>query len=161
VAAQQGNTARIVRTLFIRSISEWPFRFLDNTTRFGLFLACDAEDVPDDVIYSAALNALASGAVYVVAWGPGCERIHDMFDDAAITLALDNSDRAHVLTTWHADESLDEALWFFVDVALPSGHEDLAMGLAVTVGREDWCRQIREHLADLPGLRATVMDSPS
>jgi hypothetical protein len=43
---------------------------------------------------------------------------------------------------------------------LPSEHEDLITGVAVAVGREDWCCQIRERLADLPGLRAVVLDPP-
>jgi hypothetical protein len=151
----------IVQALYVQSLEAWPLQANIGTSRFGLFLACDAEGVPDDVIYSAALHALASGAVYVVAWGPGCERVHDTFDDAAVMLALDDPTRPTILTTWHADESLEEALWFFVDIAMAGHHEGLTTGAAVTVGREDWCRQIRERLADVPGLRAAVLDATS
>jgi hypothetical protein len=151
--------SRDLQTLYISSLDQWPTSTDVGASRFGLFLACDATEVPDDALYAIAGKALASGATYIVTWGPDCERVHDIFDDQHVAMMREAPDRHHITTTWHADESLDEALWFFADVALP-GDVTLCAGLAVAVGHEQWYRQIRQRLANLPGLRAAVLDQP-
>jgi hypothetical protein len=52
--------------------------------RFVLFLAWDARGVPDETIFTLAQRLVRAGLSYIVAWGPDCERVHDVFDDAAI-----------------------------------------------------------------------------
>ncbi len=55
-----------------------------------------------------------SGCLYFIAWGCECERWHDNVDDANLE-AFDFGpvpDDAHVMTTWHEHEALEEALWF-------------------------------------------------
>ena len=57
--------------------------------------------------------------------GAGCERFHDIIDDIVVEDGL--SERRFVgatpndviMTTWHANESLEEALEFFKTSALP------------------------------------------
>lgn len=43
-------------------------------------------------------------------WGPGCERLHDCFDEADVCHKLDDADAPVVMTTWHDRESLDSYL---------------------------------------------------
>jgi hypothetical protein len=57
-----------------------------------------------------------------------------------------------VTTTWHADDTLDEALWFALFAACPKD-ELLDLGgsvLALVVGRDDWAEHVRRRLSD-PG----------
>jgi hypothetical protein len=57
--------------------------------------------------------------LYLVAWGHDCEQWHDGVDFAALA-AFDFGeipDDAFVMTTWHADELLSEALWFAAHAA--------------------------------------------
>jgi hypothetical protein len=142
-------------TLHLPTLDRWPEVMESIGERFGLFLACDATDLSADVLAKAAERALSDGAVYVCAWGPGCERVHDAFDDAYVLLGVKADELPPVTTTWHADESLDEALWYFVDVAHPTG-DPVTDWLAVSVGREDWRDRIRARLADLAGLRVAM-----
>jgi hypothetical protein len=57
---------------------------------------------------------LERGCLYVVAWGVECEAWHDSVDWTHLE-AFDYGDipdDKFVMTTWHADEPLKEALWF-------------------------------------------------
>ncbi|HZF95897.1 MAG TPA: hypothetical protein VEZ20_13620, partial [Allosphingosinicella sp.] len=55
-----------------------------------------------------------SGCLHVVAWGAECETWHDTVDWANLEAFAfgDIPDDSFVMTTWHADEPLSEALWF-------------------------------------------------
>lgn len=55
-----------------------------------------------------------SGCLYVVAWGTECERWHDTVDYSVLE-EFDYGDIPNdrfIMTTWHADEPLSEAMWF-------------------------------------------------
>lgn len=56
---------------------------------------------------------LKSGCLYVVAWGTECEKWHDTVDWLNVEEFDGNipEDR-FVMTTWHTDEPLSEAMWF-------------------------------------------------
>jgi hypothetical protein len=57
---------------------------------------------------------VASDCLYFVAWGIECEIWHDSLDDAVLD-RFDYGeipDRNFVMTTWHADEPMEEAMWF-------------------------------------------------
>jgi hypothetical protein len=57
---------------------------------------------------------VTSGFLYVVAWGAECERWHDAVDWANLE-RFDFGDVPNcgfVMTTWHSDETLAEAMWF-------------------------------------------------
>jgi hypothetical protein len=55
-----------------------------------------------------------SGCLYVVAWGVECEDWHDTVDWTVLEAFDfgDIPDDKFVMTTWHEDEPLSEALWF-------------------------------------------------
>lgn len=57
---------------------------------------------------------LQSGCLYVVAWGVECEVWHDTVDWTNLEAFDfgDIPDEKFVMTTWHPDEPLSEALWF-------------------------------------------------
>jgi hypothetical protein len=93
----------------------------------------------------AARTFLLNGAAWISVWGPDCERFHDIIDEEHVALRLDDPERMDIVTTWHTDESLDEALQFFVDAAHWPKHSALEW-LAVAVARADWYEQIRTHL---------------
>jgi hypothetical protein len=142
--------------LHLDSLDQWPATLDAVVPPFGLLVACDATFVPSSEISTVAEMALASGAAYLVSWGPDCERIHDVFDETYELMKHESPDLPHVMTTWHADESLDEVLWYFVDVAQPFEPNTTSDWLAVSVERSDWSEQICRRLADLASLRAAM-----
>lgn len=143
---------------YVPRVEDWPERLDELRAPFVLFLALDATDVGDELIGQLARKALAQGVTYVCAWGPGCERVHDAFDDELAAQGLVEEEDALVTTTWHADDTLDEALWFGLFAACPKD-ELLETGgsvLALVVGREDWAEHVRHRLSDPGGLHADV-----
>ncbi len=79
---------------------------------------------------------------FICAWGPDCERVHDIFDEVLLELHMKQS-WPHVMTTWHDRESLHEALWY----ALNSTYPDEVVArtcrsfLAVSVSNDEWPAQ--------------------
>jgi hypothetical protein len=60
-----------------------------------------------------------SGCLYVVAWGTECEKWHDTVDYSVLE-EFDYGDIPNdrfIMTTWHADEPLSEAMWFAAQCA--------------------------------------------
>lgn len=55
-----------------------------------------------------------SGCLYFIAWGIQCSQWHDEVDFANLReWGFGNvPDDAHIMTTWHSDEPLREAMWF-------------------------------------------------
>jgi len=112
---------------------------------FGLFLALDALLLDVERIGRVAKGLLQKGLVYLCAWGPDCERVRDIFDEIAIGMDPEQ-DKAVVMTTWHSDESLQEAVWFFINSAFPD--EAYARTcqdwICAPIGHSDWEKIIRE-----------------
>ena len=93
------------------------------------FRAVIVADVPvgQDWRKRVAEWLVESGCLYVVAWGVECENWHDTVDWASLE-AFDHGDIPDdkiVMTTWHADEPLSEALWFSGHCA---SHPDVELG---------------------------------
>jgi hypothetical protein len=80
----------------------------------------------DDWRNSTARWLVDGGCLYAVAWGKECEMWHDAVDWAVLE-TFDYGDIPEdkfVMTTWHADEPLSEALWFAGNCAF---HPDVAL----------------------------------
>ena len=137
----------------VPSLDSLPGAFEMPSAHFVAMLALDARSVGSAAIEKFTRDLLKSGCAYFCAWGPDCERVHDIFDsqcDDATPL---------ILTTWHADESLDEVIWSFANSTWPADEywDSCRSGLAVSVGSVEWQHQIHKRLADLRGLSDDVL----
>lgn len=146
------------RKLFFAQISglaDWPISIVEPEGHFVLFVAADVTDAPDADLEAFARKLVTQGAVYTCAWGPGCRRLHHSFDAADIALNPE-SDADHViLTTDHADESLDEALWEALFSAWPAATYESTCNslLAIAVASDEWASAIRRRLEDPDQIR--------
>jgi hypothetical protein len=104
-------------------------------------------------------HLLGAGAVYISSWGPDCQRVHDITDEARLSLGKPDRRDSVVMTAWHENESLDDALWFFLFNTFPedSFEQTTRSALAVIVGNPDWAALIREDLRDPNALSARVL----
>jgi len=104
-------------------------------------------------IRSFAAEAVESSCAYICAWGAGCEFVHDLFD-----LASTDAER-FVMSSWHNDEALAEALWFALCDAWPD--EDAfpsAAGAPVVLAvEESWLAEVRRLMADQDELTKLVI----
>lgn len=118
---------------------------------FLALVAWHAAGASVDTISAVVTALLDAGCCAVSAWGADCERVHDICDEVAVERALDaGTDGGGVLmTSWHDDESLDDALWF----ALRSTEPDA--DFVAPLGRP--CRTVLALVVgDEPGLAAAI-----
>ncbi len=142
-------TDRDLFFLKLPRIESLPDSFNLPSPHFAGFLAWDPRGVPVSVIDAAAKKLLAAGAVYVCAWGPDCERVHDIVDEVSVELDLETGSESTIMTTQHDREPLDEALFFLLRCAIPDEkfHDTCRSSLGIAVGNDEWAERIRSCLA--------------
>jgi hypothetical protein len=117
-----------------------------------VFVAANASDIDVSALSYFSRKLLQAGCVYFCAWGPDCGRVHDVFDENCFQI------EPVIMTTWHAEDSLDEVLWFFVTNAHPDfEYGGVKSGLAISIGNSEWDEQIRRRLADIDSLKKDVL----
>ncbi len=146
-----GRDAVMERELFAIAVSDFgalPSSFTFPSQHFAALLVADTTNEPVATLSTFAETLLRSGCSFFCAWGPGCERAHDIFDECC------QDTPSVIMTTWHSDEPLDEALWYFLRVAFPDDaySDTTRSALAVTVGHSDWAAQVDRRLRDIPSL---------
>jgi hypothetical protein len=133
------------------SVGELPEKIRANSTSFALLFAVDAKALNDQEILDAAAKLVEKGLVVLCAWGPDCERVHDLFDKAAREKndALTGDDV--VMTFWHAKETLIEALWFFVHAAFPthSFEANCLDWIIAPIRDRDWEQEVRDKIREV------------
>ena len=132
----------------------WPAPVTIPSPRFRLFVAADTTQATAAELSQFAEAAIASGMVYFCAWGPGCERFHDMVDKIIVDELFEQkrltrpTPKDTVMTTWHDDEELEEALDFFATLAKPS--QGYLAGsdyrLVICVGHPEWADTAQHFL---------------
>jgi len=107
----------------------------------------DATSTPDESLRMVARQLISRGMAYLCAWGNDCSRVHDQFD---LERDPDEPENRTVTTTWHSEEPLSEALWYFANVAYPdvSFELDCTDWVAISVANSDWEQEIRTELID-------------
>jgi len=146
---QVGHDEAWDRDLFVldaASPDDLPISFSLPSPRFVCLIAWDATGATAAVIASLARRLLDAGAVYLCAWGPDSQRIHDTIDEEAVgPNPLAEVDRV-VMTTWHSDESLAEVLQFVLTSTWPDEPytEGCGATLGIAIGSPQWASEIRQ-----------------
>ena len=117
---------------------------------FVALLALDASHLSVDTLSRFLTVLLESGAVYVCAWGSDCERVHDITDEIEVGDNPPLTEREHVMTTWHENESLAEAVSFALDSAWPSEQfvPSCTALVVISCGPEAWEHEIMKQLQE-------------
>jgi hypothetical protein len=123
------------------------------TTKYlTVLIVCDSDQISVDEISNFAEVLLDEGAVYVCVWGKGCERFHDIIDEIEVEREVFgkscwNRNKGQLMTTWHDDDSLDEALWFLLSCAWPLDDElESCSTIVITIGNASWEKDIANRL---------------
>jgi hypothetical protein len=128
----------------------WPFALHIPSRRFRLFVAADVTSTTASIIAEFAHAALTSGMVYFCAWGPDCSRFHDIVDEVVVAddigkrLFAGPNEQDTIMTTWHENEALDDALDFFVNCSHPTNGFEAASDFwfAMSVANSAWAATI-------------------
>ncbi len=143
---------RLDRPIFLVGLDDWstfPARLELPSKLFGMLTAGDSSSAAAEVLTEFARSALTLGCVYLSAWGRGCERLHDVFDEVLTTSA--DGHRPGVLTTWHQGDSLAQAVEFATIYAAPDNAylTDARSVLVVAVGDARLCDDVKTIVARL------------
>ena len=131
-------------------LEDWPTQVEEPARPFVVFTAFDATSLTDDELISFARLLLEQGCVYACSGGA---RRRARARRLLITLRSPPSEQASpyvaeddvVMTTWHDDESLDDALWFAVFSAYPA-YGELTGVLAIS--GQTWAGEIESRFGD-------------
>ena len=132
----------------------WPPALEIPSKRFRLFVAANITDVSTQTVSDFALTALSQGMVYLCSWGPDCERFHDIVDEVLVEDDIGEQKFAGpntsdvVITTWHAKDSLEDAIDFFATSAVPTDGfaADSDFRLVICVANQQWAAQANQYL---------------
>jgi hypothetical protein len=126
---------------------------------FGVFLACDAKSTSDDIVLAFGQALLRQGLAYVCVWGPDCERVHDLFDEVIVENNPHETEQSVRITTWLADETLDEAVWHFLNVCFPADdyYDRCHTEVFIVIANKQWATDIEARIADQEGLDSEVV----
>lgn len=113
---------------------------------FALFVACDAMELSAEQIEEFASYCIDRGLFWVSTWGADCERVHDIFD--RVDIAQD-AQPGIVMSAWHDDEPLDEALHLFWDAFPAEGKVGGPARIGISVGSHEWIEEMRRSADDL------------
>lgn len=141
------------RDLFVLDLprsKDLPARLQLTTPRFVCLVAWDARSASVDQISKFAQHLLSQGAVYICTWGPNCKLVHDIVDDERLGPDSSPDISGVVMTTWHTDDSLAEAIRFAMVDAWPDELKAEGCGsvLGVVVGSSSWAAEIRAAFSD-------------
>lgn len=145
------DTERDLFFLHVESPQTIPTSLKVPVRHFVCLLVWDSEQESADEISRVAEVLLSSGCVYFCTWGAGCERAHDIIDEVCIGPDPDPADGSVIMTTWHNDETLDDALWFFLQCTWADKHyeDSCRSALAVLIGSDgERASRIRYALKD-------------
>lgn len=151
------RTGKALFMIDLPRLDVWPGTTDLPSGSIGLLIACDATGYTSAALAAAARAMLLTGPTFIAIWGPGCERFHDIVDEECVWLRANGQNLPEVVTTWHAEESLDESLWFFIDCAQILAEQPVAW-MAVSVRNPCYHAQIAARFNDLPGLREAVLN---
>lgn len=107
-----------VLLLTIDELTDWPSEPPVGERAFNLFIVVDGRDLSRDdfAAWDAFANRIADQQVaYLSSWGAQCELVHDLMDEVIVEREVKTGvEQPLVMTTWHEDEELEEALEFQV-----------------------------------------------
>lgn len=131
-------------SLAIASTADLPKPIVLPSRNFVCLLAWEARGASTASISELVEPLVQAGASYFVCWGPNCERVHDIIDEIAAHPSSGVPTDSCIMATWHDDESLEDAIWYFLVNTQPDAHyeETTHASLAISVTSEAWEAEI-------------------
>ncbi len=80
---------------------------------FALLLVVEAKDVSPEEQSGLSEQFVRQGCRYAVCFGHECSLWDDSIDMVGVMAEIEGRPAPFVMTTWHAEESLEEVAWYF------------------------------------------------
>jgi hypothetical protein len=112
----------------------------------------------DDHILQLGARLVNEGMVYFCSWGSDCQRAHDLVNKVFEEKEHQGED-IYWITTWHDDESIEDALWFLLNVAMvPDRYWNNCSTVAAVLANEEWYDKIDMDLNHLSEFNERMVD---
>lgn len=139
---------------YAESVLQLPDMLAEFDLPVVLFVGAAYSNASVDVWGDVAERLLHRKLVYLVAWGPGCGTLEELFDEV-YSYARDVEETliappgSVLMTTSHPKESMEEAVWFALNAARPSEeYGEQFEVLLVGIGEPDWIPRISQIVND-------------
>lgn len=122
---------------------------LTGDARFAALVVADASGATAQELRGFGAKLLSAGAVYVCAWGTDCRSVEDAVDQEAVEEELRRGvEIPVVMTTSHVNETLDEAIEFFLKSAFPDeAYADACKtAVAIIVGNPEGAADVKSRI---------------
>ena len=129
------------------------------TKYFILFLAADFTSFDDNKIIEIAQKLINSGLGWVCTFGPECSKAHDLFDLANIFWEEKTGNEFQVMSTWHENEPIEEALWFCLFNAILEVPENECSTIILSINNDLWQNTINTCLSNIPDFNEEIVNS--
>ena len=125
------------------SFTEVASEFNRPSPYFVTLFVADFSAISFDELVALTNHLIQRGSRYFCAWGKQCEAAHLAFDLACCEFEDDNE--CVIPTTDHHNDSIEEAIWYFLNCAYPSEpfDQDCDSAIAICVGSAQHSRTIR------------------
>lgn len=113
------------------------------TPHFILLLAANYISINQKEMVDIAAELISKGNACLCAWGDGCTNGDTNWDIAAVESESEKKYGFFTMTTWHEDVSLEEAVWYALNVAFVDDQIwDSTSVILATIENEDWKQEI-------------------
>jgi len=131
--------------LALDDVTDFPQRIQLPSKYSTVLLVGDFANIHSESFKSMVHTLLGVGGVYFCCWGADCEKAHDWVDEEYLREGFDDRSGSVVMTTWHAEESFREFMWFGLYTAVPHEEflEDWNTVLAVCIGESELAKEVR------------------
>jgi len=145
------------RKIFLINVSkfkDFDFKKLPQLSEYFTLLIINSDEVTTEDYSKNVDELINSGLAYLCAWGKDCEKIHDIFDEVAVMMEIeqqiDPNDDSVIMTTWHQDQTIKEALFYFLFNTAPTEkyYSDCKISLVLTIGDSNKSENVRKYLED-------------
>lgn len=145
------------REVYLAEVTEpggWPDEL--PAAPFVALTVLDASNHSVDQIATLAEKLLGGGCITTMSWGPGNERVHDIFDEVEVGDGNTASGPRFDTTWWFSDDTLDDALWSAINL----GHTDGAPKPGIVILVEPrWLDDVTAAMADPDAFCTAVEDA--
>lgn len=130
------------------SLGDLPAALSPLCSPFVLFIAADAISIAEQTVLQVGEKLLSQEMIYACVWGQDCERVHDLLDAAIVQRRPSESSANVVMTTWHSKDTLEKAVWFFLNCAWPAPAYEQACEswVAAVIGNAEWEKSVKEAI---------------
>lgn len=133
------------------------------TPKFLGFSVWDSKGTSNGEVNLISRRLLDAGCVALSVFGEGCKEFHDIFDQEAIADSSENSDddESVIMTTWHSDDSFDDALWYGLFTAFASAnyYDQCGVTLVLSIGAHGYREDLRRALDDVEGFHDRMVEA--